>query len=131
MKLVLTEKSKINQLVVIFRHLKGIVTDVNIVISKEKFYIQSMDSSHACLVEINIEASWFDNYEVDEDEVLGINSEILFKIIDCWKEDQEITIYTKNDNLFIDFIGTKHMDKQFSLPLIDIDSDMMEIPERI
>ena len=131
MKLVITEKSKINQLVVIFRHLKGIVTDVNIVISKEKFYIQSMDSSHACLVEINIEASWFDNYEVDEDEVLGINSEILFKIIDCWKEDQEITIYTKNNNnLFIDFVGSKHMDKQFSLPLIDIDSDIMEIPEK-
>ena len=81
MKLVLTEKSKINQLVVIFRHLKGIVTDVNIVISKEKFYIQSMDSSHACLVEINIEASGFDNYEVDEDEVLGIIQKYYLKLL--------------------------------------------------
>ena len=80
---------------VIFRHLKGIVTDVNIVISKEKFYIQSMDSSHACLVEINIEASWFDNYEVDEDEVLGINSEILFKIIDCWKKIKKLLFILK------------------------------------
>ena len=131
MKLVITEKSKINQLVVLFRQLKGIVLDVNIFVTKEKLYIQSMDSSHACLVEINIQSSWFNDYVVNEDEVLGINSEILFKIIDCWKEDQEITIYTKNNNnLFIDFVGSKHIDKQFSLPLIDIDSDVMIIPEK-
>ena len=43
MKLVLTEKKKINQLVTIFRNLKGIVTDVNIRLTNESFYIQSMD----------------------------------------------------------------------------------------
>ena len=132
MKLVITDKKKINQLVTIFRHLKGIVVDVNLIISKEMFYIQSMDSSHACLVEIKLTRDWFDKYTIKEDEVLGINSEILFKVIDCWKDGQEITIYTKgiDNNLFIDFNGEKQVTKKFQLPLIDIDSDVMDIPEK-
>lgn len=132
MKLVLTEKKKINKLVTIFRHLKGIVTDVNLIMSDEMFYIQSMDSTHACLVEIKILSGWFDKYKVDKDETLGINSEILFKVIDCWKEGQEISIYTKNNNnnLFIDFNGEKQVTKMFQLPLIYIDSDVMDIPEK-
>lgn len=132
MKLAITDKKKINQLVTIFRHLKGIVVDVNLILSKEMFYIQSMDSSHACLVEIKLTRDWFDKYTIKEDEVLGINSEILFKVIDCWKEGQEITIYTKNNNnnLFIDFNGEKQVTKKFQLPLIDIDSDIMDIPEK-
>ena len=132
MKLAITDKKKINQLVTIFRHLKGIIIDVNLILSKEMFYIQSMDSSHACLVEIKLTSGWFDKYTIKEDEVLGINSEILFKVIDCWKEGQEITIYTKNNNnnLFIDFNGEKQVTKKFQLPLIDIDSDIMDIPEK-
>ena len=132
MKLAITNKKKINQLVTIFRHLKGIVVDVNLILSEEMFYIQSMDSSHACLVEIKLTSDWFDKYTLKEDEVLGINSEILFKVIDCWKEGQEITIYTKNNNnnLFIDFNGEKQVTKKFQLPLIDIDSDIMDIPEK-
>ena len=132
MKLAITDKKKINQLVTIFRHLKGIVVDVNLILSKEMFYIQSMDSSHACLVEIKIMSNWFDKYTLKTDEVLGINSEILFKVIDCWKDGQEITIYTKNNNnnLFIDFQGEKQVIKKFQLPLIDIDSDVMDIPEK-
>lgn len=132
MKLVLTDKKKITSLVTIFRNLKGIVTDVNLMLSKDMFYIQSMDSSHACLVVVKIMSDWFDNYIVNEDEVLGINSEILFKVIDCWKEGQEISVYTKknNEHLFIDFNGEKQVIKKFQLPLIDIETDVMEIPEK-
>lgn len=131
MKLVLTEKKKINQLVTIFRNLKGIVTDVNIRLTNESFYIQSMDSSHACLVEVMIKSNWFDKFTIKEDEVLGVNSEILFKIIDCWKEGQEITLYTKNSNkLFIDFTGGSQPLKKFSVPLIDIEDEVLNVEEK-
>ena len=132
MKFMLIDKKKINSLVTIFRNLKGIVSDVNLLLSKDMFYVQSMDSSHACLVEVQIMSDWFDNYIVKEDEALGINSEILFKVIDCWKEGQEISVYTKNndEHLFIDFNGEKQVIKKFKLPLIDIESDVMEIPEK-
>ena len=88
MKLVISEKNKVNQLVAIFRHLNGIVCDVNINLKDDCIYIQGMDSSHACLIEINIEKTWFDDFEM-EDGVMGVNCEMLFKIIDCWKEGQK------------------------------------------
>lgn len=131
MKLALTEKKKITQLVTIFRNLKGIVTDVNICLTNESFYIQSMDSSHACLVEVMIKSDWFDKFTIKEDEVLGVNSEILFKIIDCWKEGQEITLYTKNSNkLYIDFTGGNQPVKKFSLPLMDIEDEVLNVEEK-
>ena len=37
MKLVITEKAKVHQLVAIFRHLNGIVTDVNINLQTDNF----------------------------------------------------------------------------------------------
>ena len=129
MQLVITDKSKVNQLVAIFRHLNGIVTDANINLKPDSIYIQGMDSSHACLVEINIEKSWFDDFECEEG-TMGVNCEMLFKIIDCWKEGQKITIYSKNfDKLSVDFEGGAHLTKRFEIPLMDIDADVMEIPE--
>ena len=111
MQLVITDKSKVNQLVAIFRHLNGIVTDANINLKPDSIYIQGMDSSHACLVEINIEKSWFDDFECEEG-TMGVNCEMLFKIIDCWKEGQKITIYSKNfDKLSVDFEGGTHLTK--------------------
>ena len=61
---------------------------------------------------------------------MGVNCEMLFKIIDCWKEGQKITIYSKNfDKLSVDFEGGAHLTKRFEIPLMDIDADVMEIPE--
>lgn len=133
MKLVLSDKQKVDKLVVVFRHLKSIVIDVNINLSGDGLYIQSMDNSHVCLVEMNILKEWFDKYSIKKDEVIGINTEMLFKVIDCWKEGQEITIYTNNkksNRLFIDFTGENKPLKKFELPLIDIDSEILEIPEK-
>ena len=111
MKLVITEKAKVHQLVAIFRHLNGIVTDVNINLQTDILYIQGMDSSHACLIEINIEKDWFDSFEIEEG-VLGVNCAMLFKIIDCWKEGQTITIYSKNyDKLSLDLEGENTLAK--------------------
>jgi len=129
MKLVITEKNKVHQLVAIFRHLNGIVTDVNINLKSDSLYIQGMDASHACLIEINIEKEWFDGFEIEEG-VMGVNCGMLFKIIDCWKDGQTITIYSKNyDKLSVDFEGENTLTKRFEIPLMDIDSDVMEIPE--
>ena len=56
---------------------------------------------------------------------MGVNCEMLFKIIDCWKEGQKITIYSKNfDKLSVDFEGGKHLTKRFEIPLMDIDADV-------
>jgi proliferating cell nuclear antigen len=130
MKIELSSKSKVGQLVNIFRNIKSIVNDVNVNISEEGLYIQSMDGSHVCLVEIKIGTDWFDSFDAGIPEVIGINCEMLFKVIDCWKDGQKITIYTKTcDKLFIDFEGENTITKKYSLPLMNIDAEVMDIPD--
>jgi len=129
MELELKDKSKVNQLVTLFRHLKNLVNEVNINLSDKGMDINGMDSSHACLIDVNINATWFDKFKA-ESITLGVNCEILFKVIDCWKEGQTITMHTETaDELLIDFEGKSTLDKRFTLPLIDIEADALTIPE--
>jgi len=130
MRIQLTSKAKVNQLVTLFRHLKNLVDNVNIHLTSDKFYIQGMDPSHACLVEVNIQSAWFDEYK-GQNEVLGVNCELLFKVIDCWKEGQIITVETRNEEkLLIDFDGGDSISKSFSMPLVDLETEVMDIPDK-
>ena len=131
MRLTIKEKTKVGQLVTIFRYLKNITEIVNINFTSTELYIQGLDASHACLVEVKIQASWFDSYASNE-LTLGVSCNILFKVIDCWKEKQEITLeYDPDDmeRLCINFKGEGTLTKDFALPLIDLDTDVLEVPE--
>ena len=57
-------------------------------------YTQGMDNSHACLFELNLNNDWFNEYEIGEDETyrIGINCELLFKILNCLGEEQNIEL---------------------------------------
>ena len=129
MKITLTDKSKVTKLVTIFRYLKNIVELVNINLSADKFYVQGLDSSHVCLVEVSIDSDWFDSYD-SENVTLGVSCGILHKVIDCWKEKQEITLECDEsaDKLDINFTGEGTLTKNFQLPLMDIDIDLMTVP---
>ena len=98
-KIVITEPEKIAKLITIFRNLKNIVSMVNISITNTEFYIQGMDDSHISFLEILLKNDWFNTFEV-EDTILGINTEILFMVINNWKEGYSIEItYENNDTL--------------------------------
>jgi len=116
-----------------------------------------MDSTHTSIIELTLSKEWFDGYEYTHtgDIVLGIPVSIFFKILNTREKQQSIHIeYTpitteKNgkkkqasDDLSIHFKKdttnttnkpTKNedpaFDKHFQCPLIDIESEMMNIPE--
>ena len=65
--------------------------------------------------------------------MMGVHCEMLFKIISCIKEGQYIDMKydpdSSGDKLTIDLLGNSY-DKSFELSLINIDSDMVEMPEK-
>lgn len=131
MRITIKEKTKVCKLAAIFRYLKNIVELVNINLTPECLYIQGLDSSHACLVEVKIQSSWFDSYDSDS-MTLGVSCSILFKVINCWKEQQEIIMECDDDivdKLSINFQGEGTLSKEFQLPLIDLDCDILTIPD--
>lgn len=127
----INNSSKVTQFNTILQNLKGISNSLLLNCDEKGIYAQGMDGSHVCLFELKIGDDWFDEYECDEACSMGINCEMLYKILSCLKEGQHISM--KHDNttskLTIDLLGNSY-DKSFELTLIEIDSDMVELPSR-
>jgi len=137
--LAVSEPSKARAFSAIFQNMKHFCDHVNIVFEKERAYAQGMDNSHISIFELFIPASWFDSYNHPSEEniVVGINVGLFYKILNTRDEGQEIFIKydpEKQDKLYLHFItstpGTKPLfDKHFELPLIEIETEMMSIPD--
>ena len=153
MKIVLNNPVKSDLFALIFQHIKTFTEYINISFQKKGLYIQSMDSSHISIFEVNLPASWFDEYILLEDGeeyknnhendelsgasvLIGISSSILFKILNSREKTQKITMnYNKSyneDKLNIHFTegeNKQEFDKHFEVSLMNIDGEWMEIPE--
>jgi len=118
----------------VFQHLKLFTENVNVTFEKSRMYLQSMDSSRVSVFELEIMADWFDKYEHTSTTnlCLGLNSVLLFKILNSRDKTQEIDItYTNDrDTLYLNFTSAEKsvFDKHFEMPLINIDEDFMQIP---
>ena len=134
MKITLENRKKVGQFGNILKHLKHFSQDIEIFIDEERLYAQGMDGSQAALFELVLKSDWFTSYDVDEKVVLGINCELIAKVLHCLNNNQIISIEhdSKKDKLKIKLIpreGEKCMLKEFHIPLFDLDSQLMEIPD--
>lgn len=125
----------------LFQHFKAFTDHVNLIFERERLYIQSMDSSHISIFEINLPKEWFDIYEFSDngDEnhsavTIGIHTGILFKVLNARDKSQEInfvyTPETDGDKLYINYTSEvkTEFDKHFEISLLDVDAELMSIP---
>jgi proliferating cell nuclear antigen PCNA len=120
----------------IFQHIKVFTEQINIFFEKDKMYIQSMDHSHVSIFEINIPATWFDIYTHNAESTIkiGISAPILHRILNAREKTQQLNLVFNiddEDRLFVHFTGINksEFDKHFELPLMDIDNEIMSIPD--
>ena len=132
MIVVISEGSKTDKFAALFRYLKINIQEVNLIFDKHRLYIQGMDSSQIGLFELVLLKDWFEKYEVTEPATLGVNCEILYKMLNCLEKTQKIILEfeTLGDELSISFTSSEKgvVDKQFELPLMDINSQLLGIP---
>jgi len=134
MKLVITDSRKVSQFSSILKNLKNFSLDIEIHVDGERLYAQGMDSSHCCLFELELLSDWFSEYECEKTVRLGVNCELLAKIFNCMSDNQNIQLdHTKDtDSLFITLSpkeGESGIVKEFKLPLMNIEAQLMEIPD--
>ena len=139
MKIVLMNPVKSDLFAMIFQHVKTFTEYINISFQEKGLYIQSMDSSHISIFEVNLPHTWFDEYNLIEDGeehkhgdqedgegdgevsssgaavLIGISSSILFKILNSREKTQKITInYDRiynQDKLNIHFTGGENKEE--------------------
>lgn len=99
-------------------------------------YIQSMDNSRVSIFEITIPSTWFDVYEhsMESATKIGVSAPILHRILNAREKSQQTNIVFNvddEDKLYVHFTGLNkaEFDKHFEVPLMDIDSEIMSIPD--
>ena len=140
MKLIIIEKSKKDRFISIFQLLKNCSSMIRIIFNDNDMYIQGMDKSHICLFDINIMSSWFDTYTKDSNDIstISIDTHILHNVLSMTQEQHSLTLHYEGepDTISIDLINTSivpntknDFNKYFKLPLSDLDSDILDVPE--
>lgn len=136
MKLYLKEHEKICKFSTIFRNLQCLVDAIKIYFNDHGLYIQGMDNSSCCLFECNLPADWFDQYTyntgVDAAQI-SVNTAIMQKVIGTLGDKQEITLSYEGqtDILRVELSkGSVNFDKTFEISLIDLDVELLEIPQQ-
>ena len=131
MNVVITNKEKAKAFTSMFQNMKLFCEHINLMFEPTRLYAQGMDSSHISVFEIFIPSTWFDEYHQEGNTVLGISTQLFFRILNTREEGQQINIQYKEDaadKLYVHFISKTSFDKHFELPLVELESEMMEIP---
>jgi proliferating cell nuclear antigen len=116
--------------------MKAFTEHINIIFHDDHMYLQSMDSARVSVFEYKLRSSWFDEYQHRNGSpiALGLNSTLLFKILNTRDKMQTIQLMYDPDNgdiLFIQFTSDDKtvFDKNFELPLLDLEYELMAIPD--
>jgi proliferating cell nuclear antigen PCNA len=136
MNIIIQTPGKAEAFANLFQHVKLFTEHINITFENTHMYLQSMDSSKVSIFEIKLPSTWFDIYEKEDEGAitLGLSSTLLFRILNTREKEQKTQlIFDKNDTdkLFINFLSENKsvFNKRFELPLVDLDCDLMDIPE--
>lgn len=131
MQFEINKKSKVKQFSLIFHHLNLLSEDINIHFNPDGMYAQGMTSCHCSMFELKLSKEWFNEYSCVKEHVIGVKCELLFNSISCLEEGQTITAKydEKEDNLKLHFEGKNAITKNFQMKLMNIEEELMEIPD--
>jgi proliferating cell nuclear antigen len=133
MKVSIKNPANADTFAALFQHIKVFTEHIIIQFSAERMYIQTMDPSKVSILEIFLPKTWFDEYEITSAIQIGVHSNYLYKILNTRESSQELILSFDNDQdyLCIEFTSEQKavFNRRFELPLIDVDVDLMEIPD--
>jgi len=135
MHLTISDKSKKDIFISLFQLLKSCSSAITIYFNNDHIYIQGMDKSHVCLFEIKIGSSWFNSYEVLEENIsICLCTQFFYNILSLNEERHTIHLHCDStedlDLLSIDLIikeSKGEYNKYFKMPLCDMEDNILEI----
>jgi proliferating cell nuclear antigen PCNA len=141
MNIQINDMVKAELFVSIFQHIPKFTEHVNIMLEADRFYVQSINSSHVIIMEVVLPASWFSVYSVLPDiTMIGLHSALFYKVLKKREKHQKIhleCLESNTDYLEVHFTSTVEgeaadktiFDKHFHIPSMDIETDLVAIPE--
>ena len=134
MEIIIQNPTRAEIFATLFQHMKLFTENMNIHFNKDEVFIQAMDSSHVSILEIKLPSEWFDTYKVNNDTMIGVNTNVLFKVLNTREKSHTLRLLLEEgdmDKLEINLLSenTNVYNRNYVIPLVDIDSEIMGIPE--
>lgn len=104
-----------------------LVTEVKFKVNQEGLSLNAIDPANVAMVHFKMPSSLFSQFELPKEEVIGINLENLKAVLRRCKAGSAL-ILEKDDNILKIGIHDK-VKRDFSLALLDIDSEEKELPQ--
>ena len=99
MNIIIKNPSKADIFVSIFQYISKFTENMNLMFEKERFYMQTINTSHVVILEICLPKEWFDIYEIeDETNSIGVNTALFYKVLKKREKSQQINICYNNGN---------------------------------
>lgn len=114
-----------------FEVLKDVLNDVNINFNKDGMNITALDNAKVALINMNLYADRFEEYECNEPVTAGINISNFFKILKIITSNDVLSISITNKEYMTVTIenSAKNSKSVFELNLLWINDDTLEIPK--
>uniref|UniRef100_A0A6C0ETU6 Proliferating cell nuclear antigen PCNA N-terminal domain-containing protein n=1 Tax=viral metagenome TaxID=1070528 RepID=A0A6C0ETU6_9ZZZZ len=125
MKLQIDDLAKAFEWIELFKFIKQLNQYVTFMCKEDQLYIQLMDDSHICLIDITIPSTWFTTYE-SSNQTFSVFSSVLVKIFAMYTADTliDLEVNDDNDKLKIN-LKNKKEHKCFEINLMDIEKDLL------
>lgn len=129
----------------IFQNIKVFTDAITMQLSPtDGLYLQCMDSSHVSIMDFKIPATWFSVFDASKATTISLSANLFSKILSTRDRSQQIVLELEGEDvLHISFENMPSessaaavavastnsvFKKEFELPLIEIESDLLQIP---
>ncbi|EER16222.1 proliferating cell nuclear antigen, putative [Perkinsus marinus ATCC 50983] len=119
---------------VLFKKVVAAVLDIvkegNFDLSDEGIRVQTMDTTHVALVQMELKESAFDEFRCDRESCVGINFEALTKLLKLCRDDDSLSLKKEEDcdTLTITSAGEGRA-VECDMNLMDIENEQLGVPD--
>lgn len=104
-----------------------LVTEVKLKVAKEGLSLTAVDPANVAMVHFKLPADLFSEYNLEKDEVLGLNLDNLKAILRRCKPGASLSLEKQNNTLKLTI--NDRVKRDFNLALLDIDVEEKEMPQ--
>jgi proliferating cell nuclear antigen len=115
----------------VFEVLKDIINDVNVYFTSKGVHILTLDTARVTLVHMTLGAENFEEYECSTDIAAGLNMGNIYKLLKSVTNQDTLTLKVEGRDVMEVLIENpvKKSATNFKLKLLDINEDILEVPD--
>jgi len=109
--------------------ISNMVDEVGINVTAEGMTLKAMDPAHVALVDFELKKDAFDEYEVSEPIVLGVDLDRLNTILKRAGTEDRISLELDSENNALRIRIKNSSTRTFNLPLIEVSEEELKVPD--